>query len=91
MPITGDLTQNKSYETTATVVHLPVVAAAAIADAADPINLKHLSGKEKGAMIIVEESDSTLSTYIATGDAATDDWQRGDRDDTDSVVTVTPA
>jgi len=93
MPITGDLTQNKSFDTTATAFPYTVVPAASIADAADPINQEYLSGKRKGAGIVVEEAGGELYLYFATGSAATDDWQR-DAPEWDGAamvsVTVTP-
>lgn len=94
MPRTGDATQNQSFDTTATAFPYTVVPAAAIADAADPINQEYLSGKRNGAGIIVEESGGDLHLYLATGDAPTDPWQRDapEYDGTSMVqVTVTPA
>lgn len=91
MPVTGDATQNQSYQATATAFPYTAVPAAEIADASDPINQEYLSGKRKGAGIVVEEASGALHIYLATGSAPTDPWQRDAPDGTDAVVEVTPA
>ncbi len=83
-PVTGDLTAAPSYNTNAVAQPFTVVTAAALADAADPVNLKHLSGKTAGAGFV----DENFDLYIATGDAATDDWHLVGGDGT---ADITPA
>lgn len=94
MPVTGDATQNKSFNTHASAIPHTVVLVTALADASDPVNQQHLSGKEKGSVFIGEEGDGSLYYYIATGDQPTDTWQRSapEYDGAAMVdVVVTPA
>lgn len=74
MPVTGDLTRNASVNTDAVATPFTIVAAAALADKADPVNLKHYSGKNDGAGFVVRESDDSLALYLATGSEPTDEW-----------------
>lgn len=92
MPVTGDLTRNKSYETQATAIPFTVVDEADIKDKAASVNLSHLSGKQEGAGFLVRATaDGALHLHFAEGPAPTDKWQRSAPDDTGTAVKLTPA
>ena len=84
MPITGDLTQNKSFDTTATAFPYTKVAVADLGDAAHPINQEYLSGKRDGAGVVGDD----YALYIASGSAPTDVWVLAGGDGT---ADITPA
>ena len=82
MPVTGDLTRNKSFQTTATAFPYTKVDLADLGDAEHPINQEYLSGKRDGAGVI----GSDYNLYIATGAEATDDWVLAGGDGTDDIT-----
>lgn len=83
MPITGDLTQNKSFETTATAFPYTKVAIADLGDEEHPINQSYLSGKQDGAGVVGDD----YNLYIAEGSEPTDVWHlAGAADDTGDIT-----
>lgn len=61
--VTGQSFRVKDVQTIATALPLPVVAEADLKSKAHPINIQHLSGKQKGAMVAVQKVEGSL--YIA--------------------------
>lgn len=72
--VTGQVFRVKAVQTTATAIPLPIVAEADLKKKDHPINIKHLSGKQKGAMVAVEKGDHSLYIAIARGSEPTDQW-----------------
>ncbi|AQN31626.1 putative acetyl-CoA acetyltransferase [Escherichia phage vB_EcoP_B] len=72
--VTGQAFRVKTVQTTATAIPLPIVAEADLKKKDHPINIKHLSGKQKGAMVAVEKTDQSLYIAIARGSEPTDKW-----------------
>lgn len=72
--VTGQTFRVKAVQTIATALPLPIVAEADLKKKDHPINVQHLSGKQKGAMVAVEKDDSTLYIAIASGSAPKDKW-----------------
>lgn len=81
-PVTGDLTAAPSFNTNAVSQPITVVTQSQLGDASDPVNQKHLSGKQAGAAFI----DENFDIYIATGDATTDDWHLAGSDGTSDIT-----
>lgn len=71
---TGKAFVKQQVVTTATVMALPVVTEAEIKSAKSMINTHRLSGKQKGAMVIVEKPDQSLHIAVADGPLPTDVW-----------------
>lgn len=69
-PITGDLTKNKVYQTSATALNFAVVCTDDLGNAAAAINQAHLSGKQAGAAVV----GVNFIIYIAEGSKPTDKW-----------------
>jgi hypothetical protein len=85
--VTGQAFRVKTVQTTATAIPLPIVAEADLKKKDHPINIKHLSGKQKGAMVAVEkEGGQSLYIAIARGSEPTDKWDAT----TMEVTPVTP-
>ncbi|MDT0500112.1 MULTISPECIES: hypothetical protein [unclassified Halomonas] len=82
MPVTGDLTQNNSYQTKATAFPYTKVAVADLGNASHPVNQTYLSGKQDGAGVVGDD----YSLYIATGSASTDTWVLAGGDGTGDVT-----
>ena len=80
MPVTGDLKKHGAYKEYAGQSHhasafpYTIVPQADLIDPNSPINQTYLSGKTRGAGIIVEGSDGSLVLYLASGDSPTDVW-----------------
>lgn len=72
--VTGQAFRVKTVQTTATAIPLPIVAEADLKKKDHPINIKHLSGKQKGAMVAVEKENHSLYIAIARGSEPTDIW-----------------
>lgn len=72
--VTGQAFRVKTVQTTATAIPLPIVAEADLKKKDHPINIKHLSGKQKGAMVAVEKGDRSLYIAIARGSEPTNEW-----------------
>lgn len=73
--VTGQAFRVKAVQTIATAIPMPVVAEEDLKNKDHPINIKHLSGKQKGAMVAVEKKgDQTLYIAIARGSEPTDKW-----------------
>ncbi|WCZ56786.1 hypothetical protein K30_049 [Salmonella phage Kenya-K30] len=72
---TGKAFLKQQLETTSTAMALPIVSKADLSRALAPINQARLSGKQKGAMVIMED-DSTHELHIAVADGPlpTDAW-----------------
>lgn len=85
--VTGQVFRVKTVQTTATAIPLPIVAEADLKKKDHPINIKHLSGKQKGAMVAVGKTDQSLYIAIARGSEPTDKWDVTTMD----VPPVTPA
>lgn len=72
--VTGQAFRVKAVQTIATAIPMPVVAEADLKKKDHPINIKHLSGKQKGAMVAVERDDTTVHIAVARGSEPTDPW-----------------
>lgn len=72
--VTGQAFRVKTVQTTATAIPLPIVSEADLKKKDHPINIKHLSGKQKGAMVAVEKGGQSLYIAIARGSEPTDPW-----------------
>ncbi len=72
--VTGQVFRAKAVQTIATAIPLPIVAEADLKKKDHPINIKHLSGKQKGAMVAVEKAGNSLYIAIARGSEPTDPW-----------------
>ena len=70
MATTGDLTNNKSFQTYASAFPFTMVPVASLNDASDPVNQTHLSGKREGGGFVGDD----YGLYIATGSEPTDKW-----------------
>lgn len=53
--ITGQAFRVKAVQTIATATPMPIVAEADLKNKNHPINIEHLSGKQKGAMVVVDK------------------------------------
>lgn len=84
--VTGQVFRVKAVQTIATAIPMPLVAEADLKKKDHPINIEHLSGKQKGAMVVVDKEDNTLYIAIARGSAPTDPWDAT----TMEVTPVTP-
>lgn len=85
--VTGQVFRVKAVQTIATAIPMPVVAEADLKKKDHPINIKHLSGKQKGAMVAVEKEGPALYIAVARGSEPTDKWDVT----TMEVSPVTPA
>jgi glucan-binding YG repeat protein len=65
---------------------LSVVTEEEIRDLDSPVNNKHVSGKKKGSMYLIEMNDGSLQLGIASGSRADDKWFIDD--ETDSIFAV---
>ena len=72
--VTGQAFRVKTVQTTATAIPLPIVAEVDLKKKDHPINIKHLSGKQKGAMVAVDKGGNSLYIAIARGSEPTDPW-----------------
>lgn len=70
---TGQAFRVKAVQTIATAIPMPVVLEADLKKKDHPINIEHLSGKQKGAMVAVDKGDG-LYIAIARGSEPTDIW-----------------
>lgn len=73
--VTGQAFRVKAVQTVATALPLPVVTEADLKKKDHPINIKHLSGKQKGAMVALVKRDTTLHIAVARGSEPTDPWE----------------
>lgn len=71
---TGQAFRAKAVQTIATAIPMPIVAEADLKKKDHPINIEHLSGKQKGAMVVVDKGDNNLYIAIARGSEPTDPW-----------------
>lgn len=71
---TGQAFRVKAVQTIATAIPMPIVAEADLKKKDHPINIEHLSGKQKGAMVVVDKGGNRLYIAIARGSAPTDLW-----------------
>lgn len=83
---TGQAFRVKAVQTIATAIPMPIVAEVDLKKKDHPINIEHLSGKQKGAMVVVDKGGNSLYIAIARGSAPTDPWDVT----TMEVVPVTP-
>ncbi|UVD33101.1 putative acetyl-CoA acetyltransferase [Escherichia phage NTNC80A] len=83
--VTGQVFRTKEVQTIATALPLPVVLEEDLKSKVHPININHLSGKQKGAMVAVQKADSSLYIAVARGDLPESPW-----DVTAMSVAVTP-
>lgn len=72
--VTGQAFRVKAVQTVATALPLPVVTEADLKKKDHPINIKHLSGKQKGAMVALVKGGTTLHIAVARGSEPTDLW-----------------
>ena len=73
--VTGKAFLKQQLETTSTAIALPIVSKDELSNSLAPINQSHLSGKQKGAMVIMEDpSTHDLHIAVADGPAPTDTW-----------------
>lgn len=85
MPVTGDATQNNSYQTHASAIPFTIVPVALLGTASDPVNQAHLSGKQEGSGFVGDD----FNLYIADGSAPTDVWHLAGA--ADALDDITPA
>lgn len=85
--VTGQAFRVKAVQTIATAIPMPVVKEEDLKIKDHPINIKHLSGKQKGAMVALEKIDKTLHIAVARGSEPTDPWDVTSME----VAAVTPA
>lgn len=71
---TGQAFRVKAVQTIATAIPMPIVAEADLKKKDHPINIEYLSGKQKGAMVVVDKGGNSLYIAIARGSAPTDQW-----------------
>ncbi|MGP9629715.1 hypothetical protein ACT3TA_09820 [Halomonas sp. AOP42-C1-46] len=79
---TGDLTKNKSFDTTATAFPYTKIAIVDLSDSSHPVNQAYLSGKQDGAGVVGDD----YALYIATGSASTDTWVLAGGDSTSDIT-----
>lgn len=72
--VTGQAFRVKAVQTIATAVPMPVVDEEDLKKKDHPINIKHLSGKQKGAMVVISRADTTVHIAVARGSEPTDAW-----------------
>lgn len=84
--VTGQVFRVKAVQTVATAIPMPVVKGEDLNNKDHPINIKHLSGKQKGAMVALEKEKNNLQIAIACGSEPTDKWYITTMEDN----TVTP-
>ncbi|ALS88304.1 acetyl-CoA acetyltransferase [Proteus phage PM 93] len=72
--VTGQAFRVKAVQTVATAIPLPVVKEEDLKLKDHPVNIEHLSGKQKGAMVAVLKDDGSLYIAIARGNLPTDKW-----------------
>lgn len=72
--ITGQAFRVKAVQTIATAIPMPIVAETDLKKKDHPINIEHLSGKQKGAMVVVDKGDNNLYIAIARGSEPADPW-----------------
>lgn len=72
--VTGQAFRVKAVQTIATAIPMPVVKEADLTSKDHPINIKHLSGKQKGAMVALEKGGKNLHIAVARGSEPTDPW-----------------
>ncbi len=84
--VTGQAFRTKAVQTVATAIPLPVVKEEDLKLKDHPVNIEHLSGKQKGAMVAVLKGDGSLYLAVARGNKPTDIW-----DITTMGEAVTPA
>lgn len=85
--VTGKAFVKHQRETTSTAIALPIVKEAELKKADATINIARLSGKQKGAMVLMEKTTGgILCIAVATGSLPKDPW-----DVVELSVKVTPA
>lgn len=72
--VTGSAFRVKAVQTTSTALVAPVVKEEDLRKKGHPINITRMSGKQKGAIVVVEKADKSLYLAIAEGPADTDKW-----------------
>ena len=72
--VTGKAFVKQQLETTSTVLALPIVPEGELKVAKSAINTARLSGKQKGAMVIMEDGSHALHIAVADGPLPTDPW-----------------
>lgn len=85
--VTGQSFRVKDVQTIATALPLPVVTELDLKSKAHPINIHHLSGKQKGAMVAVQKKEGLLCIAIAQDALPESPWCAT----TMEVTAVTPA
>nr|DAP74230.1 MAG TPA: hypothetical protein [Caudoviricetes sp.] len=72
---TGKAFVAQQLPTTATVLALPIVLEEDLKKAKSTINTARLSGKQRGAMVLMEkQQDKSLHIAVADGPMPTDSW-----------------
>lgn len=72
--VTGQAFRVKAVQTIATAIPMPVVAEEDLKKKDHPINIKYLSGKQRGAMVAISRADTTVYIAVARGSEPTDVW-----------------
>ncbi len=85
--VTGQVFRVKAVQTIATAIPIPVVTEADLNKKDHPINIKHLSGKQKGAMVAVEKNGTIMHIAVARGSEPTASWDLTSKE----TAAVTPA
>lgn len=74
--VTGKAFVKHQRETTSTAMALPIVKEAELKSANATINIARLSGKQKGAMVLMEKTTGgTLCVAVAKGSLPKDPWE----------------
>lgn len=72
--VTGQAFRVKAVQTIATAIPMPVVAEEDLMKKDHPININYLSGKQRGAMVVILRKDTTVCIAVARGSKPTDAW-----------------
>lgn len=72
--VTGQAFRVKAVQTIATAIPMPVVAEEDLKKKDHPINIKSLSGKQRGAMVVISGENTTMHIAVARGSEPTDVW-----------------
>lgn len=71
---TGKAFVKPVVETTATALPLPIVTEQELGTMTSALNTHRLSGKQRGAMVLLKKSDERLYIAVATGSEPASPW-----------------
>lgn len=84
--VTGKVFVGKEVNALVTALPAPVVAYADLAMKAKPINIRELSGKQLGSVVIAAHTDGKYYVAVATGSLDVSPWKV-----TELATVITPA